>query len=90
MSPAGSAAFAANAPRDHLTHTCYAQMAHEIFNEPDRELPIAELTRWLSALPQQAVTQDAATALANGDIASATSGMPFSEVNSLLDQAARG
>jgi 2-methylisocitrate lyase-like PEP mutase family enzyme len=34
--------------------------------------------------------QDAPTALANGDIASATSGMPFSEVNSLLDQAARG
>ena len=34
--------------------------------------------------------QDAATALANGDIASATSGMPFSEVNSLLDQVARG
>jgi hypothetical protein len=34
--------------------------------------------------------QEAATALANGDIASATSGMPFSEVNSLLDQAARG
>ena len=33
---------------------------------------------------------EAATALANGDIAAATSGMPFSEVNSLLDQAARG
>jgi 2-methylisocitrate lyase-like PEP mutase family enzyme len=34
--------------------------------------------------------QDAATALSNGDIASATSGMPFPEVNSLLDQVARG
>ncbi|HEX4393718.1 MAG TPA: isocitrate lyase/phosphoenolpyruvate mutase family protein [Mycobacterium sp.] len=34
--------------------------------------------------------QDAATALANGDIASATSGMPFPKVNSLLDQVARG
>ena len=34
--------------------------------------------------------QEAATALANGDIAAATSGMPFSEVNSLLDQIPRG
>jgi 2-methylisocitrate lyase-like PEP mutase family enzyme len=34
--------------------------------------------------------QDAATALANGDIEAATSGMPFSEVNSLLNQVARG
>jgi 2-methylisocitrate lyase-like PEP mutase family enzyme len=34
--------------------------------------------------------QYAATALANGDIATATAGMPFSEVNSLIDQASRG
>ena len=34
--------------------------------------------------------QEAATALANGDIASATSGMPFPEVNSSLDQVVRG
>jgi 2-methylisocitrate lyase-like PEP mutase family enzyme len=34
--------------------------------------------------------QDAATALANGDIEAATSGMPSSEMNSLLDQVARG
>ena len=34
-----------------LTHTCYPQMAHEIFNEPERELPMTELTRWLATLP---------------------------------------
>jgi alpha-beta hydrolase superfamily lysophospholipase len=50
VAPAGSAAFAATAPRAHLTHTCFAQMAHEIFNEPERELPMAELTRWLATL----------------------------------------
>ena len=59
VSPAGSAAFAAEAPRDRLAHTYYAQMAHEIFNEPERELPIAELTRWLTALPQQAAPHEA-------------------------------
>jgi alpha-beta hydrolase superfamily lysophospholipase len=51
VAPSGSAAFAAAAPSDVLTHTCYPQMAHEIFNEPERELPLAELTRWLTALP---------------------------------------
>jgi len=61
VAPSGSAAFAAQAPREHLTHTCYAQMAHEIFNEPDRELPMAELTRWLSALSPQSMPQHDAT-----------------------------
>jgi 2-methylisocitrate lyase-like PEP mutase family enzyme len=37
-----------------------------------------------------AYLQDAATALAQGDIAAATSGMPSSEVNSLIDQIPRG
>jgi len=50
VAPAGSAAFAAAAPSGRLTHTCYPQMAHEIFNEPERELPMAELTRWLAEL----------------------------------------
>jgi 2-methylisocitrate lyase-like PEP mutase family enzyme len=36
-----------------------------------------------------AALQDAATALAHGDIATATSGMPFSELNSLIDQIPR-
>jgi alpha-beta hydrolase superfamily lysophospholipase len=51
VAPAGSAAFAAAAPRAWLTHTCYPQMAHEIFNEPEREQPLAELARWLGTLP---------------------------------------
>jgi alpha-beta hydrolase superfamily lysophospholipase len=51
VAPAGSAAFAAAAPRERLTHTCYPQMAHEIFNEPEREQPMTELTRWLATLP---------------------------------------
>lgn len=51
VAPAGSAAFAAAAPRDVVAHTYYPQMAHEIFNEPEREQPLAELTRWLAALP---------------------------------------
>ncbi len=50
VAPAGSAAFAAAAPSSWLTHTCYPQMAHEIFNEPDREQPLGALTRWLGAL----------------------------------------
>lgn len=51
VAPAGSAAFAAAAPRSVVAHTCYPQMAHEIFNEPEREQPLGELTRWLAALP---------------------------------------
>jgi alpha-beta hydrolase superfamily lysophospholipase len=57
VAPAGSAAFAAAAPRAWLTHTCYPQMAHEIFNEPEREQPLAELTRWLAALPFAAASR---------------------------------
>jgi alpha-beta hydrolase superfamily lysophospholipase len=50
VAPVGSAAFAAAAPQACLTHTCYAQMAHEIFNDPERQLPLTELTRWLGTL----------------------------------------
>jgi alpha-beta hydrolase superfamily lysophospholipase len=50
VAPAGSAAFAAAAPPACLAHTCYAQMAHEIFNEPERDQPLGELARWLGAL----------------------------------------
>jgi len=56
VAPAGSAVFAAAAPRGVVAHTCYPQMAHEIFNEPEREQPLTELTRWLAALPQPAET----------------------------------
>jgi 2-methylisocitrate lyase-like PEP mutase family enzyme len=58
------------------------------------ELPLQESSAsiWASrCIPTPAAAvQDAATAMANGDIASATSGMPFPEMNSLLDQVARG
>jgi alpha-beta hydrolase superfamily lysophospholipase len=57
VAPAGSAAFAAAAPSAWLAHTCYPQMAHEIFNEPERAQPLAELTRWLGALTLPAVTR---------------------------------
>ncbi|MBE7420191.1 MAG: alpha/beta hydrolase [Ideonella sp.] len=50
VAPAGSAAFAAAAPATALAHTCYPQMAHEIFNDPERAAPLAELTRWLGSL----------------------------------------
>jgi alpha-beta hydrolase superfamily lysophospholipase len=62
VAPAGSAAFAAAAPPELVTHTCYAQMAHEIFNEPERELPMAELTRWLAELPLRAAPRAATAA----------------------------
>jgi alpha-beta hydrolase superfamily lysophospholipase len=55
VAPSGSAAFAAAAPRERLTHTCYPQMAHEIFNDPERELPMAAPTRWLATLLQSTV-----------------------------------
>jgi alpha-beta hydrolase superfamily lysophospholipase len=54
VAPAGSAAFAAAAPGERLTHTCYPPMAHEIFNDPQRERPLSELARWLNALPLSA------------------------------------
>jgi alpha-beta hydrolase superfamily lysophospholipase len=63
VAPSGSAEFAATAPRERLTHTCYPQMAHEIFNEPERELPMAELTRWLATLPQSTAVPDTAPAI---------------------------
>ncbi|KAB2876099.1 MAG: hypothetical protein F9K36_03590 [Burkholderiaceae bacterium] len=44
------------APARAPAHTCYPQMAHEIFNEPERELPLTELTRWLAALPLRRAT----------------------------------
>ncbi|MFI4928698.1 MAG: alpha/beta hydrolase [Burkholderiales bacterium] len=63
VAPAGSAAFAAAAPRDWLTHTCYPQMAHEIFNEPERDLPMNEMTRWLATLPHATTVPDTAPAI---------------------------
>lgn len=46
--PAGSAAFAAAAPTSVVQHRTYPALAHEIFNEPEREQVLAELTHWLA------------------------------------------
>lgn len=53
VAPAGSAAFAAAAPPAWVAHTCYPQMAHEIFNDPDRAAALAQLTRWLGSFEAQ-------------------------------------
>jgi alpha-beta hydrolase superfamily lysophospholipase len=49
VAPRGSAAFAAAAPKAVLTARPFAAMFHEIFNEPERAQPIAELLRWLGS-----------------------------------------
>jgi alpha-beta hydrolase superfamily lysophospholipase len=51
VAPAGSAAFAAAAPRSTLKAIRYAELAHEIFNEPERAQVIGDLGLWLSRLP---------------------------------------
>ena len=50
VNPQGSAAFAAAAPPSLVRYKRYAPMAHEIFNEPEREEVIADLARWLQSL----------------------------------------
>lgn len=50
VNPQGSADFAAAAPTGVVRHRRYAQLAHEIFNEPEREDVMADLARWLQTL----------------------------------------
>ena len=47
VAPRGSAAFAAAAPAPVLTAHEFPRLAHEIFNEPERDEVLAHLTRWL-------------------------------------------
>ena len=47
VAPAGSAEFSAKAPKNLVTSQSFAHMAHEIFNEPDREKAMAPLGPWL-------------------------------------------
>jgi alpha-beta hydrolase superfamily lysophospholipase len=47
VAPRGSAAFAAAAPASVLTAQAFPTLAHEIFNEPERDAVLAHLTRWL-------------------------------------------
>jgi alpha-beta hydrolase superfamily lysophospholipase len=50
VSPRGSAAFAAAAPK-RLVHTrCFNGLAHEIFNEPERDFVVGALIDWLGRL----------------------------------------
>jgi alpha-beta hydrolase superfamily lysophospholipase len=49
VDPNGSAAFAAAAPPAIVHHRRYAPLAHEIFNEPEREEVMGDLVRWLRA-----------------------------------------
>jgi alpha-beta hydrolase superfamily lysophospholipase len=47
VSPRGSAAFAAAAPPDVVRSRCFHGLAHEIFNEPERDLVVGALLDWL-------------------------------------------
>jgi len=49
IDPAGSRAFAANAPKDVVSAHCFPHMFHEIFNEPDKQAAFDTLTQWLDA-----------------------------------------
>jgi alpha-beta hydrolase superfamily lysophospholipase len=50
VSPAGSAAFAAAAPREVVTAHLHPALFHEPFNEPERAQVLAQLTAWLASL----------------------------------------
>ncbi len=67
VAPQGSADFAAAAPPAVVTAERYDEMAHEIFNEPDRDRAVATLLRWLA-------TSGAATAA--GSVGTATAARP--------------
>lgn len=50
VAPAGSAEFSAKAPKAVVTSQPFEHMAHEIFNEPDREKALAPLGPWLKQI----------------------------------------
>ena len=47
VAPAGSAAFAAAAPPDIVTSQAWPELAHEIFNEPEKAAVTTRLLQWL-------------------------------------------
>lgn len=51
VAPAGSAAFAAAAPPQWVQSRRYADLAHEIYNEPERAQVLGDLVAWLDAQP---------------------------------------
>ncbi len=54
VSPRGSAAFAAAAPKDRVQTRCFNGLAHEIFNEPERDFVVSALIDFLRKLPSVA------------------------------------
>lgn len=53
VDPAGSAEFAAAAPSQIVRFRRYPSLAHEIFNEPERDEVFTDLLRWLDSLYAQ-------------------------------------
>lgn len=51
VSPRGSAAFAAAAPKRLVRTRCFDGLAHEIFNEPERDFVVGALLDYLRTLP---------------------------------------
>ena len=58
VAPAGSAAFAAAAPAGVLTVRSFPGLYHEIFNEPERQLVLGHLMRWLERCPSTAPNKE--------------------------------
>jgi alpha-beta hydrolase superfamily lysophospholipase len=49
VAPRGSAAFASAAPARMVCWRCFDGLAHEIFNEPERDLVVGALLGWLAS-----------------------------------------
>jgi alpha-beta hydrolase superfamily lysophospholipase len=65
VAPQGSAAFVAAAPLQWVQARCFDGLAHEIFNEPERDLVVGALIDWLGGLQLRRVA-----APTSGDAAS--------------------
>jgi alpha-beta hydrolase superfamily lysophospholipase len=57
VAPRGSAAFAAAAPKRVVRARCFDGLAHEIFNEPERDFVVGALIDYLRTLPRLPVSQ---------------------------------
>lgn len=61
VAPQGSVAFAAAAPAQVVTAQAFPGLFHEVFNEPEREMVVAQLLGWLARFQAPAGGTDAAT-----------------------------
>jgi alpha-beta hydrolase superfamily lysophospholipase len=50
VDPAGSADFAAAAPKERVTHCVYPAAYHEIFNDQGRERVVADMLAWIERM----------------------------------------